>query len=161
MIVEDITMVNSPLGGSVIKDVGRDPIDLGLQPTLTSNDVQSTTHKSMNFGTARSVLERNKRNGLDPMEPPIFSADPHIEQVGVFMSNVSSHRLLSRTHALCAFLAAGFILAIVGILCYSTWALQPRAVSICASMCLGVAVLIMHLTLPRHQPPPLREVNLS
>ena len=139
-------MVNSPLGGSVIKDVGWDPIDLGLQPTLTSNDAQSTTHKSMNFSTATSVLERNKRNGLHPMETLIFSADPLIEQVGLFMLNVSSHRLLSRTHALCVSLAAvlvGFILAIFGILCYSTWALQPSAVSISASTCLGVAVLTM------------------
>ncbi|KAF8554256.1 hypothetical protein OG21DRAFT_1412899, partial [Imleria badia] len=82
-------------------------------------------------------------NGLIPMEPPIFSANPHIEQVVPFMSNISSHQLLSRTHAICVFLAAlGFVLALVGIICYS-WALQPNAVSIFASVCLGGAMLTM------------------
>ena len=141
MIVEGISLTNSPLGSSMTKDVERGPIDLGLQQTHTNNDVQSTMHKFVTYGTATSTPERNKRNAVYPVEPPIFSADPHIEQVVSFMSNVPSHRLLSRTHALCVFLAAaGFILAIVGILCYA-WALQPRVVSIFASTCLGVAVL--------------------
>jgi hypothetical protein len=123
MIVEGITMVNSPREGS------------------TSNDVESMVHKSVNYSTAMPILERNKRNSLYPAEPPIFSADPHIEQVGQFRSNESSQRLLSRTHALCVFLAAvGFILAIVGMLCHA-WALQQRAVSIFVSTCLGGAVL--------------------
>ena len=129
-------MVNSPLGGSMVTDVGRDPTDLGPQQTIASNDAQSTIFKSVDFAAATSVPERNKRNGSYPVEPPVFSANPHIEQVG-------HHRLLSRTHALCVFLAAvGFVLAIVGILCY-TWASQPRPVSIFTSTCLGGAVLSM------------------
>ena len=140
MIVEGITIANSPLG-SMTEDVERGTVDLELRQTLTSNGAQSMMHQSVKYDTATSALGRNKKFGLYPVEPPIFSANPHIEQVVPFLSNVSSHRLLSRTHALCVFLAAaGFILAIVGILCYA-WALQPRVVSIFASACLGGAVL--------------------
>ena len=127
-------MVNSPLAGSVFKDVERHPtgIDPGLQQT-TNN---------INDATAMSAPERNKRKGSYPIEPPIISRNPHIEQVGPFMGSVSSH-LLSRTHTLCVCLAAiGFVLAIVGILCYA-WASQPKEVSIFASTCLGTAVLTM------------------
>ena len=134
-------MANSPLGGSTTEDVERGTVDLEQRQILASNDTLSMMHQSVKYSTGNSALERNKKYGLHPMEPPVFSANPHIEQVVPFLSNVSSHRLLSRTHALCVFLAAaGFILAIVGILCYA-WALQPRVVSIFASACLGGAVL--------------------
>jgi len=141
MIAEGIKLVNSPLWGSIRKDVERDPIDQGLRQTFTNNGAQSTMHESANI--AASAPERDQRKGSYPVEPPIISTHPHIEQVGPFMtSGVSSH-LLSRTHTLCVFLAAvGFILAIVGIICYA-WASQPRAVSIFASTCLGGAVLAM------------------
>jgi hypothetical protein len=143
MIVQGLVMVESPLGRSVINDVERDPIDLGLQQTLTSRDAQSMTHNSVNYGTPMSVPEQNNTNGLYPKEPRVFSANPHVEQVVPFMSNISYHQLLSRTHAICVFLAAvGFVLALVGIICYS-WALQPNAVSIFASACLGGALLTM------------------
>ncbi|KAG8221269.1 hypothetical protein J3R82DRAFT_1434 [Butyriboletus roseoflavus] len=140
MIAEGIKMVNSPVHGSVMKDVERDPVDFAQQ-TLTSIDAQSTIYKSVNEDTAKPTPARDKR-GSYPLEPPIISANPHIEQVGPFMSNVSSH-LLSRTHTLCVFLAAvGFVLAIAGVLCYA-WASQPIAVSIFASTCLGGSILAM------------------
>lgn len=142
MIAEGIKMVNSPLGGSVEKDVEWEARDVGLQRTLTNNDVQSTMHKSQNDGTAKPAPGPDKRQGSFPIEPPIISANPHIEQVGPFMPNVSSH-LLSRTHALCVSLTAiGFVLAIVGILCYA-WGSQPTEVSIFASACLGGVALAM------------------
>ena len=144
MIAEGIKLVNSPLRGSIFQDVERGPADQEPQQTVTNNDAQSTTQKPAN--TEAAAPERNKRKGSYPVEPPIMSTHPHIEQVGPFMSSVSSH-LLSRTHTLCVFLAAvGFILAIVGILCYA-WASQPRAVSIFASTCLGGAVLAMVILL--------------
>jgi len=131
MIAEGIKMVHSPLGESVIRDVEQGPGDMGLQQTHTSNDAATV-----------SAPERNERNGSFPVEPPIISTNPHVEQVGPFMWNVPSH-LLSRTHALCVCLAAaGFILAITGILCYA-WASHPTVVSVFASTCLGGAVLSM------------------
>lgn len=131
MIAEGIKLVNSPLEGSSIKDVER--------------DAKSTMHNPVINGTARSALAQNKQ-GSYSMEPPVVSAHPRVEQVGLFRSNVSSH-LLGRTHALCVFLAAaGFILAIVGIICYA-WAFQPVAVSVFASTCLGVSLLAMIILL--------------
>ncbi|KAH0829141.1 hypothetical protein J3R83DRAFT_2617 [Lanmaoa asiatica] len=128
MIAEGLKMVNSPLGGSMVKDVERDPGDLGLQQTLTNNEMP----EPVNYGIATSAPKGNRRKDSYPVEPPIISANPHIEEVGPFMSNVSSH-LLSRTHTLCVFLTViGFILAIAGILLYA-WASQPAAVSIFAS----------------------------
>lgn len=76
-------------------------------------------------------------------EPPIFSKDPHLEQVGFWSPNISSH-MLSRVHALCIVLAGvGFMLAIMGIVMYA-WALQPREVSILVTVFLGTAVLATH-----------------
>jgi hypothetical protein len=73
-------------------------------------------------------------------EPPIFSRDPHLEQVGFWSPNISSH-MLSRVHALCITLAGvGFILAIMGILLYA-WALQTREVSVFVTVSLGAAII--------------------
>ena len=143
MIVEGIPVVESPLARSVIKDVERDLVDHGLQHSLTSTDARSMMHNSIHNSTGTSAPEQNNTNGLYPAEPPVFSANPHVEQVVPFMSHASTHQLLCRTHAICVFLAAlGFVLALVGIICYS-WALQPNAVSIFASVCLGGALLTM------------------
>ena len=140
MIAEGIKMVNSPLAGSMSRDVEQDPaIDLGLQvqQTLTNNGRPIDNH------TAKSAPGPMKK-GSFPIEPPIISKNPHVEQVGPFMGNVSSH-LLSRTHSLCVFLASvGFVLAIVGILCYA-WASQPTEVSIFASTCFGGVLLAIVL----------------
>ncbi|KAN0081326.1 hypothetical protein V8E55_008950 [Tylopilus felleus] len=126
-------MVNSPLAGSVFKDIESNPTV--LRQTVTNNGAQL----GLQNGTPP---EQNKKKGSYPVEPPILARNPHLEQVGPFRLNVSSH-LLSRTHALCVSLAvAGFILAIVGIICYA-WASQPTEVSIFASVCLGGAILAM------------------
>ncbi|KAG6377913.1 hypothetical protein JVT61DRAFT_14702 [Boletus reticuloceps] len=139
LIAEGVPITSSPVAGFVINDVEQVLVDPGLQRMLTSNDAQSIIRK---FNTT-TVPEGNNRNGVHPMERPVFSADPHIEQVVPFLSHASSHRLLSRTHGVCVFLASlGFILAIIGILSYA-WALQPASVSIFASACLGVALLAM------------------
>jgi hypothetical protein len=126
LIAEGVKLVSSPLGGSVrVKDVERDPVDADGRNGTTKPAVES-----------KGLL----------VEPPIISTDPHIEQVGPFMSSISSH-LLSRIHALCvAFAAIGFILAIAGIICYA-WALHPTSVSVFTSACLGGAILSMGILL--------------
>lgn len=76
-----------------------------------------------------------------PVEPPIFSSNPHLELVGI-LSGDSSH-LLSRIHTLCIVLAAvGFLLVILGIMLY-TWAAHPLEVSVFVTACLGLAWLAM------------------
>ncbi|KAG9312094.1 hypothetical protein JVU11DRAFT_7378 [Chiua virens] len=66
MIAEGIKMVNSPLGGSMHKDVERNPTNLGLRGILTNNGTVTAT-------------EAPDRKGSYPVEPPIVSANPHIE----------------------------------------------------------------------------------
>ncbi|KAG6377912.1 hypothetical protein JVT61DRAFT_14701 [Boletus reticuloceps] len=122
LIAEGITIANSRIAGFVNNDVEWGPINPVLQKTLTSNDAQSMMHKSTNYNTAR-IPERHKGNGVRPAEQPVFSADPHVEQVVSYLPHESSHRLLCRTHGLCVFLAA------------------PASVSIFASVCLGAALL--------------------
>ncbi|KAF9228444.1 hypothetical protein BS17DRAFT_339001 [Gyrodon lividus] len=140
--VEGIKLVNSPLGGSVrVKDIERDLN--GLEgPRTVSIDAQPTSPNSERARTMKLTAELQMRRDSYPVEPPIISTNPHIEWVGPFVSKTSSH-LLNRIHALCVALASiGFVLAIVGILCYA-WALHPPAVSIFTSACLGGAILAM------------------
>ena len=111
-------------------------------PLVFEVGAQPTMRKAANDGTAPSTQGPKARNGTYAVEPPIISANPHLEQVGPFRSSVSSH-LLSRAHGLCVFLAAiGFVLAIIGIVCYA-WASYPLSISIFTSTCLGTAVLAM------------------
>ncbi|KAF8918224.1 hypothetical protein CPB85DRAFT_1549599 [Mucidula mucida] len=62
----------------------------------------------------------------------IWSANPHLVQVGPFQRTPPVH-LLSRMHSLCiASATVGFALMMGGIICF-TWAMQPRSVSIFTS----------------------------
>ena len=111
-----------------------------------------TQSEPANSGMRRGHTSQNQplqraRSGSDPIEPPIFSRNPHLEQVGPFwLRGRPSQHLLSRMHALCVLLATlGFALAIMGIICYG-WARQPREVSIFATVILGtgiVAVIVL------------------
>jgi len=140
MIAEGVK-VNSPTTPSLVKDLERDA-GVVQQHRMPTNDDRSAMHKFAKHGTITSMPKENKSEDSSSLEPPVLSSNPRVEQVGLCVSNVSSH-LLSRTHALCVFLTAvGFILAIVGIMCYA-WALESLAVSIFASACLGFAVLGM------------------
>ena len=139
MIVDGAAMVNSPLGDAVIRDVELDAVESALPRPLTRINTQPGLHNSVNSST--TTPQRSGTNGSNVVRSPVFSTNPHIEQVTSFTSNITSHRVLNRTHAVCIFLAAvGFVLAIIGILCYS-WALAPRSVGIFTSACLGFALL--------------------
>ena len=73
-------------------------------------------------------------------EPPIYSCNPRLEQVGPF-SRQPPTELLERCHALCITLASvGFVLALMGIVCYA-WALQPVSVAAFSTAMLGICLL--------------------
>ncbi|KAH7921015.1 hypothetical protein BV22DRAFT_1039139 [Leucogyrophana mollusca] len=143
LMMEGIQVVSSPLGGSLrVKSVERDASDPeGPGPMMHENSSPVTARSDSSDSQGR-----NLRSGSTPAEPPIFSKNPHIEQVGPFRWNITSTQsshLLSRFHTLCILLAAtGFVLAIMGIILYA-WALQPIEVSVFATACLGAAVLAM------------------
>jgi len=71
----------------------------------------------------------------------IYSCDPRLEQVGPFSSKQPPTALLSRCHSLCIYLAAvGFILALMGILCYA-WAVQPLSVAAFSSGIMALCLI--------------------
>lgn len=77
-------------------------------------------------------------DGSRSSDPPVWSANPHLEQVGPFRRGTPPTHLLEHCHGLCMWLAAiGFALALTGVLCYS-WARLPRSASIFASICMAV-----------------------
>ena len=63
------------------------------------------------------------------LNQPIFSADPRLEAVGPFRRGKPPTHLLESCHTLCMLLSVlGFIMAMVGVLCYG-WAMLPRSSS--------------------------------
>ncbi|KII90939.1 hypothetical protein PLICRDRAFT_107311, partial [Plicaturopsis crispa FD-325 SS-3] len=95
---------------------------------------------------ALPVRDSQGSNGA-PLEPPVvWTTHPHLVQVGPFQRQPPTN-LLSRCHSLSIFIAAvGFILAMVGIVCFA-WARLPRSVGAFAStsmgLCLVASVLIL------------------
>lgn len=77
-------------------------------------------------------------NASQSGEAPVWTSDPHLEQVGPFRRGKPPTHLLEHCHSICMWLAAvGFILALTGVLCYS-WAMLPRSAGIFASVVMAV-----------------------
>ncbi|KAI0334966.1 hypothetical protein GY45DRAFT_1317414 [Cubamyces sp. BRFM 1775] len=71
---------------------------------------------------------------------PIFSSDPHLEQVGPFRRGRPPTHLLDDCHSLCMWLAAvGFVLALVGVLAFA-WAKLATSSGIFATICVVVCL---------------------
>ncbi|KAJ7125138.1 hypothetical protein C8R44DRAFT_619677 [Mycena epipterygia] len=76
---------------------------------------------------------------------PVWTTNPHLEQVGPFQKKPPTH-LLSRCHNLCILLTfAGFALALLGIVAFA-WAQNPISVGVVTSVstlvCFGGAVWV-------------------
>ena len=77
---------------------------------------------------------------MDPGIPTIFSADPHLEQVGPFRRGQPPTHLLDHCHTLCMWLTAmGFVLAMVGVV-YFAWTRLARSGGIFAAGCMFVCL---------------------
>ncbi|KIK67552.1 hypothetical protein GYMLUDRAFT_37707 [Collybiopsis luxurians FD-317 M1] len=88
-----------------------------------------------------------------PIPNPIWSANPQLVQCGPFQRQPPVN-LLSRCHTLCLIATAlGFILAMVGVLCYA-WAAQARSVAIITTVSIGLCLLscIFIITPQSNQP---------
>ena len=82
-----------------------------------------------------------------PINIPIFTTDPHLEQVGPFRTRQPPTGLLERAHTLCISMATvGFVLIMIGIVFWA-WAQLSISVSVAATaavvMCTGPAVGIL------------------
>lgn len=72
---------------------------------------------------------------------PIWSSDPHLEQVGPFRRGQPPTHLLDHCHSLCMWLsAAGFVLALAGVLCLA-WSKLAMSGGIFASVCMAVCLV--------------------
>ncbi|GJE91364.1 hypothetical protein PsYK624_075140 [Phanerochaete sordida] len=87
-----------------------------------------------------------------PTVPPeIWSANPRLEQVGPLRRGKPPVHLLENCHTLCMVLSlVGFVLAMVGIMCY-VWAMLPRSSIVLSTVAIGLSVMLsaMALSLPQ------------
>jgi hypothetical protein len=73
---------------------------------------------------------------------PIFSTNPHLEQVGPFSKHEPPIVLLDHCHLLCMFLSMiGFVLAMLGIMCY-VWARLPLSARVVSSAFGGFSIAL-------------------
>ena len=92
----------------------------------------------------------------DSDAPPIFSSDPHLEQVGLFCRGQPPAYLLDECHSLCIWLAAvGFVLALIGVLAFA-WAKLASSSGIFATTCVVVCLVSSVGTLIRPPAPSAR-----
>lgn len=110
--------------------------------SMKHQDIEKGHNGTTGHGSAGhtpSVSENHSKRNLTS-EPPVYSCNPRLEQVGPF-SRQPPTQLLDRCHSLCIILASvGFALALMGIICYA-WALQPVSVAAFSTAILGVCLL--------------------
>lgn len=90
---------------------------------------------------ANDGAESNSDKTSQTVEPPIWSSNPQLEQVGPFRRGKPPTHLLEACHTLCMIFAVlGFILAMVGVLCY-VWAMLPRSSQVLSTVAIGVCLI--------------------
>ena len=101
------------------------------------NAEQHTDHKPGKIDQASgSASEKTSQLG----DAPIWSSNPRLEQVGPFRRGNPPTHLLEICHTLCMiFSVLGFILAMVGVLCYA-WAMLPVSSQVLCTVSIGVCL---------------------
>lgn len=81
-------------------------------------------------------------NGAPDVDPPIYSTDPHLEQVGPFRRHEPPILLLDHCHLISMLLSLfGFALAMLGVMCY-IWARLPLSARVVATAFVGAGILM-------------------
>ncbi|TFK50986.1 hypothetical protein OE88DRAFT_1660161 [Heliocybe sulcata] len=123
-----------------IKAEGGQPTTVTSSPVDLEKAAQSASQPQM------PPSNHTQTPGAPSEMPDIFCRDPRLVQVGPF-SRQPPIKILERVHSLCLWTSAvGFVLALMGILCFS-WSVMPRSVSVVSSACLAVCVLGSAITL--------------
>ncbi|KIP11348.1 hypothetical protein PHLGIDRAFT_124988 [Phlebiopsis gigantea 11061_1 CR5-6] len=90
-------------------------------------------------GTSESKLRSS--------DTAIWSANPQLEQVGPFRKGKPPTHLLETCHTLCmVFSVLGFILALVGVVCYA-WAMLPVSSQILCTVTIGLCLVVSTVAL--------------
>jgi hypothetical protein len=146
-------VVESPMS------MGSFPPHLAVDKDQEKADISNITRTSTGLRKSQSCpIEQDTdpipgrfRMPFGSTQRPIWSSNPHLVQVGPFQNYPPTH-LLHRCHALCVILTTvGFVLALMGILCFA-WDRLPLSVSVSAScfmaMCLLSGVFIVFKPYP-------------
>ena len=114
------------------------------EPLANSPDTERSPNYK--FESAQGPVNAPPRAGSGPPIPPsekpqvVWSANPHLEQVGPFLKQPPMH-LLRRCHIMGIVLTVlGFVLALTGTMCL-TWYNQPLSVSVFATSCVGMCLI--------------------
>ena len=98
---------------------------------------------TVNGGSDSSNTEpgSQSRSSTTSSDPPIWSSNPHLEQVGPFRRGRPPTHLLDHCHSLCMWLSVvGFVFALVGVLCFA-WSRLALGGGIVASICIGTCLV--------------------
>ena len=88
-----------------------------------------------------AVPEGQSRSSTTSSDPPIWSSNPHLEQVGPFRRGHPPTHLLDHCHSLCMWLSiVGFTFALVGVLAFS-WSSLAKSGGVVASVCMGTCLV--------------------
>lgn len=82
----------------------------------------------------------------------VWSSNPRLEQVGPLRRGNPPTHLLENCHTLCMILSVvGFVLVMVGIMCY-VWAMLPRSSIVLSTVAIGLSIIAsgVALTLPEN-----------
>lgn len=86
------------------------------------------------------LIRVDVKPAIGPVQRAIYSTNPHLVQVGPFQGKPPTH-LLGRCHTFCIILTAlGFVLALMGILCFA-WDRLPLSVSVSSSFFMAMCVI--------------------
>ncbi|KAF9485983.1 hypothetical protein BDN70DRAFT_870466 [Pholiota conissans] len=155
-----------------VKQIVESPIS--MEPVFThqaaldkdkdlEKEPRGTLGRSSTIGRRRSDSHPTIEHETDPIpgsvrvpsgspHRTIWSSNPHLVQVGPFQNYPPTH-LLRRCHTLCVVLTAfGFVLALMGILCFA-WDRLPPSVSISATCFMGICVCSSIYILVKPYPP--------
>ena len=81
------------------------------------------------------------RSSTASTSQPIWSSNPHLEQVGPFRRGRPPTHLLDHCHSLCMWLSiVGFVQALVGVLCFA-WSKLSLSGGVFGSICMAVCVV--------------------
>ena len=135
--------------GHVYEEIVDSPIALTSDMEKAHQDVNDNTkgrhqpiHNDRNRDTdpRPGLIRVNVDSAAGSPRRLIYSTNPHLVQVGPFQRQPPTH-LLGRCHTLCVILTAlGFVLALMGILCFA-WDRLPLSVSVSSSCFMAMCVI--------------------
>ncbi|RDX44881.1 hypothetical protein OH76DRAFT_1358827 [Lentinus brumalis] len=101
----------------------------------------SATNPHPGAGSGTTADANASRTTTASSIQPIWSSNPHLEQVGPFRRGQPPTHLLDHLHSVCMWLSiVGFVLALAGVLCFA-WSRLALSGGVFASACMAVCLV--------------------